>query len=128
MGKASWMGAGLRSETKQCPLVMIEWEDSAQPISSWSHLSDLPPQTVIRCSSVGWLIQDTNKIKVLAPNMGAIDDEANMQVSGVMRIPARCVIKLTKIREPILTSSLARSAPSSRPVTRQKRRASLNRT
>lgn len=99
---------------------MIEWEDSAQPIPSWSHLTDVPLHDAIRCVSVGWLIQDTSAVKVLAPNMGAIDDESNMQVSGVMRIPARCVVRLTKIQEPNLTSS----GPSSRPAKGPKRRAS----
>ena len=85
--------------TKKCPLVMIEWEDSAQPMSAWTHLSDFPIQTVVRCASVGWLIQDTKSVKVIAPNMGAIDDESNLQVSGVIRIPTRCVVRVVRLKE-----------------------------
>lgn len=81
---------------------MIEWEDSAQPISKWEYLSGIETYSVIRCASVGWMIQNTESIKVLAPNMGG--DERNVQVSGMIRIPARCVIKVTKIKEPSLTS------------------------
>lgn len=102
-----------------CPLVMIEWEDSAQPLPNWSYLASFEPTGTIRCASVGWLIRDDD-IKALAPNMGAIDDENSVQVSGVIQIPARCVINVTKLSEPSLTSC----CPSSRPARGQTRQAS----
>lgn len=83
----------------KCPLVMIEWEDSAQPLPAWQHLSDLSLRGPIRCASVGWLIQSDRKVKVLAPNMGALDSELNVQASGFMQIPTRCVIKITRLSE-----------------------------
>lgn len=49
-----------------CPLVMIEWEDSAQPIAQWQFLSDLELPGVVRCVSVGWLVRDDH-VKALAP-------------------------------------------------------------
>jgi hypothetical protein len=91
---------------------MIEWEDSAQPIPSWSYLASFEAPGTIRCVSVGWLIHDDAQMKALAPNMGAIDDEDSVQVSGVIQIPTRCVIKETKLSEPGLTSY----CPSSRPA------------
>ena len=75
--------------TTGCPLVMIEWEDSAQPISSWSYLSSFAAPGTVRCASVGWLIHDDEQMKVVAPNLGALDDENSVQVSGVIQIPAR---------------------------------------
>lgn len=63
-----------------CPLVMVEWEDSAQPIPNWTYLSSFEAPGTIRCASVGWLIRD-DEIKALAPNMGAVDDENSVQVS-----------------------------------------------
>jgi hypothetical protein len=81
---------------------MIEWEDSAQPIPSWSYLSSFEPPGTIRCASVGWLIYDDALLKVLAPNMG---NENSAQVSGVIQIPTRCVVKVTRLSEPALTSS-----------------------
>ena len=86
-----------------CPLVMIEWEDSAQPISAWSYLASFAAPGIIRCVSVGWLIRDDDQMKALAPNMGALDVENSVQVSGVIQIPTRCVVQLTRIREPRLT-------------------------
>jgi len=95
---------GSNGSFNACPLVMIEWEDSAQPIPSWSHLASFEAPGTIRCASVGWLIRDDD-IKALAPNMGALHDANSVQVSGVIQIPARCVIKVTQIAEPDLTSS-----------------------
>lgn len=94
-----------------CPLVMIQWEDSAQPIPGWAHLSDFEPKPVIICASVGWLIHDGDDVKSLAPNMGGLENENNVQVSGVIQIPTRCIISVHNLEEPDLTFS----CPSSRP-------------
>ena len=102
------------SRSNDCPLVMIEWEDSAQPIPAWSYLASFEAPGTIRCASVGWLICNDGQMLALAPNMGAIDDENSVQVSGVIQIPARCVLKLTRLREPSLTSSVRASDPAPR--------------
>ena len=81
-----------------CPLVMIEWEDSARPSREWNYLSEVSFGSVVRCASVGWLIHDDDDVKALAPNMGDIKTE-DVQVSGVIRIPARAVVRMTKISE-----------------------------
>ena len=103
----------------RCPLVMIEWEDSAQPTSEWAFLASLEPSSIIRCASVGWLIHDGPEMKALAPNMGNLEDEDGVQVSGVIRIPARSVIRIVEIVEPALVTTSAASScdavPSSHP-------------
>ncbi len=71
-------------------LVMIEWEDSAQPVAAWTHLHDLDV-SIVRITSVGWLVRDTKKLKALAPN---ISRDGTPQVSGVITIPTRCVIRI----------------------------------
>ena len=79
---------------KRYPLVRVEWEDSAQPVPSWSFLSDFGDFTAVVCASVGWLIYDGSDVKALAPNMGHLDDECSVQASGVIRIPTRCIIHM----------------------------------
>ena len=79
------------------PLVLIEWEDSAQPVGAWQYLSELEPPEVIACQSVGWLVHDGDDVKALAPNVGDLDG-AHAQASGLMRIPARCVTRVRKLR------------------------------
>jgi hypothetical protein len=99
-----------------CPLVLVEWEDSAQPIAQWMHLANVEIKNAILCVSVGWLIQDGPEVKVIAPNMGEVNNADNVQVSGVIRIPARCVRKITKLTEPSFSAG-----PSFRPERGRKR-------
>lgn len=84
---------------KNCPLVLIEWEDSVQPLPAWKHLADWKPTDPVRVASVGWLIKDGKKVKALAPNMGGIDEKTDVQVSGVIHIPTRCVLSVKKLEE-----------------------------
>lgn len=83
-----------------CRLVLIEWEDSGQPSSSWQFLADFTEPEAVSCVSVGWLIHDGEDVKALAQNMGDIG-RASMQVSGVIRIPARCVVRTVSLEEPV---------------------------
>lgn len=82
-----------------CSLVLIEWEDSARPIPEWRHLSEFAQSGVVKCASVGWLLHDGEDKKVLAPNMGDMDDEHNMQACGVIQIPTRCVTRVVLLEE-----------------------------
>lgn len=78
-------------------LVIIEWEDSTQPVPSWQWLSAFEEPEVVKCRSVGWLIHNSEHVKVLAPNIGSHDDSEEIQVSGVIRIPAKAVISIKDI-------------------------------
>lgn len=91
------------TRSTDCPLVMIEWEDSAQPIPAWAYLASFEAPGTVRCVSVGWLIHDDEAMKALAPNMGAINSESSLQVSGVIQIPTSCILQLTPLQEPGLT-------------------------
>lgn len=46
-----------------------------------------------------WLIGDDAQMEAVAPNMGAIDDENSVQVSGVIQIPTRCVLHVTRLSD-----------------------------
>ncbi len=80
-------------------LVLIEWVDSTQPLPSWRHLSDLPEAKPIECASVGWLVHDDKQIKMLAPNMGDMESEENIQGSGIIVIPTASVTRLIELKE-----------------------------
>lgn len=98
-----------------CPLVMIEWEDSRQPTSEWRFLSSFDPETVVRCASVGWLIHDGADFKALAPNMGDVLVESSVQVSGVIRIPTRCILNMVGLNEAEESTSSSDPGPSFHP-------------
>ncbi|WP_335594106.1 hypothetical protein [Hyphomonas sp.] len=99
-----------------CPLVMIEWEDSLQPTAAWAYLSDFEPKASMRIASVGWLIHDGAEIKVLAPNIGGLDDADSAQMTGAIHIPTRCVVSVQKIKEPNRVTSSSVPDLSFRPV------------
>lgn len=81
------------------PLVLIEWEDSAQPIAGWQWLDSFDSFEVVRCQTVGWLIHDGDDVKAVAQNMGNLGADGGTQVSGVIRIPARCVVAVRPLKE-----------------------------
>ncbi len=92
---------------KDCPLVIIRWQDSAQPLPSWQYLSALPRTRPIECATVGWLLKDDDDIKVICQSVGDLDNPKNAQASGIMTIPARCVLSIEKLtEEEVLTSSV----------------------
>lgn len=66
------------------PLVLIEWQDSAQPVSGWTFMEDLAELGPVSCRSVGWLLKDGDDVKLLAANIGG--GERDEQACGVIRI------------------------------------------
>ena len=79
------------------PLVAVEWVDSVRPARvEWQWLSDIEPSRAVECWSVGWLIQDDEHVKVLVPNIGGQDPEA--QICGQICIPARAVKRIVTLK------------------------------
>ena len=72
-------------------LVMVEWEDSAQPVSDWQWVETYEVPETVLCVSVGYLIADTTDALALAPNIGDVGRE-RIQASGIIRIP-RCAVQ-----------------------------------
>jgi hypothetical protein len=90
---------------QDCPLVIIRWEDSGQPLPSWQYLSALPQTRAIECATVGWLLKDGDDLKVICQSVGDLGSPKNAQASGIMTIPARCVLSIEKLIEEEITCS-----------------------
>src|SRR5438093_53124 len=82
-----------------CPLVIIRWQDSRQPSGSWRYLSALPETTAVEVATVGWLLKDTDDVKVVCQNVGDLNNPQYAQASGIMTIPTRCVLSVEKLKE-----------------------------
>jgi hypothetical protein len=67
-------------------LILVEWEDSVRPLPDWCHLDDLPALEIVQCVSVGFIVAETNRVLMLAPNLGDVGT-GNAQASGCIRIP-----------------------------------------
>ncbi len=87
----------------ECPLVLIRWVDSRQPTPQWRYLAEVGEQKPLECGTVGWLIQDDAETKVVCQTIGDLNDPDNAQASGIMTIPARCVLSVERLSE--VTSS-----------------------
>jgi len=77
-------------------LVLVEWEDSARPISEWQWVDDYQMPEIVSCVSVGYLIAKTKQAIAIAPNLGDVSSARN-QASGIIRIPCRSVKSLTRL-------------------------------
>lgn len=82
------------------PLVLIEWEDSVQALPHWQWLSEIQPPKISICHSVGYLVQDGKREKSLAISCANPNDAESAQVSGIISIPTRCIIKIHKLTCP----------------------------
>lgn len=77
------------------PLVSIEWVDSGQPIPGWQWLQRMDRRRPHKCISVGFLVQDDEETKVLAPNLGSSSGGGEWdQASGLITIPTAAVTRL----------------------------------
>ena len=89
-------------------MVLLEWEDSRQPTRGWTRVNELGQQSACHCYSVGFLVEDNDKVKVLAASVADVDDDK--QAMGMTVIPTACVLRMTR-----LTSS-SRAASTRKPL------------
>lgn len=79
-------------------MVLIEWVDSRQPVPDWRYVSDYEnAMNIVPVLSLGFLIHDGKDVKALAPNLGQLG-QPDEQTSGVIRIPARAVLKIKRLQ------------------------------
>ena len=78
------------------PLVIVEWQDSSQPVGTWQWADDYAEPEIVVCKSVGYLIGDTETAVALAPNLGDVTRD-RIQASGIMRIPRKAVVRIDRL-------------------------------
>ena len=81
--------------------ILVEWIDSAQPISAWMFLENKPSLEIIQCVSVGWVVGETDVVLMLAPNLGDIESGGSGQASGFIRIPKSAVTRRVALIEDV---------------------------
>lgn len=77
-------------------MVLIEWDDSARPVSQWQWVDDYQIPEIVRCVSVGYLIAETKDALAVAPNLGDMTSE-RIQASGIIRVPRSSVRRMTEL-------------------------------
>lgn len=79
-------------------LVLIEWVDSHTD-GGWQRLDGELMDRVQTCRSVGWLVLDGERVKIIAPHINEPDNGVPLQGSGVMHIPARAVLRIADVMQ-----------------------------
>ncbi|MGI9078764.1 MAG: hypothetical protein ACR2G6_15760 [Gemmatimonadaceae bacterium] len=79
-------------------LVLIEWEDS-HSVDAWQELGERIEDRALVCRSVGWLVLDGKRAKVVAPHLNEQEPGVPLQGGGVMTIPTRAVLRMVDLRE-----------------------------
>lgn len=79
-------------------LVLVEWEDS-HGNGEWQEIGALEDRALV-CRSVGWLVLDGKKAKVIAPHIIEPETGVEFQGCGIMTIPAAAIISMTNLAVP----------------------------
>jgi hypothetical protein len=75
-------------------LYVIEWVDSQQPEPGWRFLDADDSYSPILIRSVGSVIWQSNpEVVVLCSSLSMPDEDGDIQAMGVLRIPARAIIR-----------------------------------
>lgn len=72
--------------------VEINWIDSKSGPCEWEHWDDLEPLEPVKCTTIGYLVEDNEDYKVIA---STISDKFLL---GRIAIPAVCVLKIKVIK------------------------------
>jgi len=81
--------------------VAIEWIQPREPAGGWTDCAGLEPRPVQTCYSVGRLVHDDDCVKILAGSAMVVGDDQRVMLSGVIEIPARCVVRIVRLEERI---------------------------
>ena len=79
---------------------MVEWVDSHSG-RGWQDLDKLGDVAKpLYCRSVGWLIAETRKCKVIVPHIsGEENKDILLQGNGDIAIPTRAIIRIKPLKE-----------------------------
>lgn len=80
------------------PLVLIEWIDASRISDGWIDLRDMPGPAPQKCVSVGFLMGDDKRGKIVVPTVADVEHPKNQHVYGGMLIPASAIISIKRLR------------------------------
>lgn len=73
-------------------LVIIEWVDSSRVGEGWIDLAAIAPPDPSRCVSVGFLVSQNTKGKILVPTIADVAREQNRHTHGGIMIPTCSIL------------------------------------
>jgi hypothetical protein len=88
------------------PLMIIEWIDSSRLGAGWIDFDEINDPDPHRCVSVGFLVKENERGKVLVPTVADLEHPENRHVHGGIMIPTCSIVS-----ERRLTVSSSACAP-----------------
>lgn len=80
------------------PLVIIEWVDASRLSNSWMDSADIPEPYLHRCVSVGFLVSENGKGKIVVPTIADVEHPDNRHTYGGMMIPKSAILSERRLR------------------------------
>lgn len=78
--------------------MIIEWVDSSRVGEGWLDLAEIGAPDPHTCISVGWLVRENERGKVLVPTIADVEHEANRHTHGGIMIPTCSIISERRLR------------------------------
>jgi hypothetical protein len=73
-------------------LVMIEWVDASRLSDGWIDVGAIPSPYPHLCITVGFLLSENEKGKIVVPTIADVGHPANSHSYGGMMIPASAIV------------------------------------
>lgn len=80
------------------PLVLVEWIDASRISDGWVDMAEITEPNPHKCVSVGFLVQDNKRGKIVVPTIADIEHPDNRHVYGGMMIPAAAILSVRHLR------------------------------
>ena len=78
--------------------VMIEWVDASRLNNGWLAMSTVPEPYLHRCVTVGFLVAENYRGKIIVLTVTNLEYDDNKQTDGGMMIPASAVTSQRTLR------------------------------
>ena len=79
-------------------LMLIEWVDASRLSDGWIDMAAVPDPYPHKCVTVGFLVSENERGKILVPTIADVEHAANSHTYGGMMIPASAIISERRLR------------------------------
>jgi hypothetical protein len=79
-------------------LVLVEWVDASRLNDGWMDLAAIPEPYPHLCVTVGFLVSENERGKILVPTVGDVGHKDNAHTYGGMMIPRSAIISERRLR------------------------------
>jgi hypothetical protein len=80
------------------PLVLIKCTDASRLAVGWMDYADVPEPYLHRCVSIGFLISENAKAKILVPTIADFEHPDNRHTYGGMLIPKSAILSERRLK------------------------------